>query len=367
MTNMPQTSRPRQMGGLEDQGSPGAAALSELAQAPTVGRAVEAVCEFLGMDIAFASRIVDGQQVLEVIRGDNDSFGVPEGARLPVEQTYCHRVLNGRLPNMIPDVRADERAASLPITAALGVRAFVSVPLKFSDGSLYGTLCAASREPMVGSLGYRELQFLHVFARIVADQLERAELESAARHLQLQAAGAKTLIAAVEARDAYTGEHSQAVVEHAAAVARRLGLSEEEVVDVSHVALLHDIGKIAIPDAILRKPGRLTDEEWEVMRSHPIASERLIRNVEGLGHLAPAVRAEHERWDGSGYPDRLAGGDIPIASRITLVCDAYHAMTSDRPYRSALTPGGAREELARGSGTQFCPEAARALLEILGD
>jgi response regulator RpfG family c-di-GMP phosphodiesterase len=355
---MPQTS---------NRSSPAAATLSELAQSPTVERAVQAVREFLGMDIAFASQIVDGQQVLEVIRGDTEAFGIPEGARLPLEQTYCHRVLNGRLPNLIPDVRADERAASLPITDATGVRAFASVPLRFSDGSLYGTLCAASREPMVDLLGYRELQFLHVFARMVADQLERAQLERAARDLQLQAAGAKTLIAAVEARDAYTGEHSQAVVEHAVAVARRLGLSEEQVVDVSHVALLHDVGKIAIPDAILRKQGRLTEEEWGVMRTHPIASERLISNAEGLGHLAPAIRAEHEHWDGSGYPDALAGEEIPIASRITLTCDAYHAMTSDRPYRRALSPAAAREELARGSGTQFDPNVARALLEIVED
>src|SRR6266850_1760374 len=117
-------------------------------------------------------------------------------------------------------------------------------------------------------------------------------------------------------RTSSNAEHSQAVVKHAAAVARKLGLSEEQVVDVSHVALLHDIGKIAIPDAVLLKPGRLTEEEWDVMRSHPIARERLICNAEGLQHLAPAMRAEHERWDGTGYPDGLAGEEIPIASRI---------------------------------------------------
>jgi HD-GYP domain-containing protein (c-di-GMP phosphodiesterase class II) len=275
--------------------------------------------------------------------------------------------MEGRLPNMIPDTRADDRAANMPITEGADIGAFVSVPLRFSDGSLYGTLCAANHRPMDGALGYRELQFLHVFARMVADQLERTKLESAARELQLQAAGARTLIAAVEARDAYTGEHSQAVVKHAEAVARALGLSEEQVIDVSHVALLHDIGKIAIPDAILRKPGRLTADEWEIMRSHPVASERLICNVEGLGHLAPAIRGEHERWDGGGYPDGLAGEEIPIESRITLACDAYHAMTSDRPYRAALTPAEARAELQRGIRTQFCPHVTRALLELLED
>jgi response regulator RpfG family c-di-GMP phosphodiesterase len=342
-----------------------ASSLSELAQAPTVDKAVAAVREFLGMDVAFTSQFVDGEQVLEAIHGDWESFGVPADARIPLDQTYCAAVLAGRLPNLIPDTRADDRARNMPITEGADIGAFVSVPLRFSDGSLYGTLCAANHESMEDSLGYRELQFLQVFARMVADQLERAKLEAAAHELQMQAAGAKTLIAAVEARDAYTGEHSQAVVKHATDVARALGLPEEQVIDVAHVALLHDIGKIAIPDAVLRKPGRLTAEEWEIMRTHPIASERLICNVEGLSHLSSAIRAEHEHWDGSGYPDGLAGADIPIASRITLVCDAYHAMTSDRPYRGALSQDEARAELIRSSGIQFCPHATRALLEIL--
>lgn len=120
-------------------------------------------------------------------------------------------------------------------------------------------------------------------------------------------------------------------------------------------------------DAILKKHGALTEDEWEIMRGHPISSERLIRTIPGLSHLAAAVRAEHERWDGSGYPDGLAGETIPLASRITLVCDAYHAITSDRPYRHALTPAQARAEIAAGSGSPFCPSAAQALLDVLAE
>ena len=175
----------------------------------------------------------------------------------------------------------------------------------------------------------------------------------------------RTLIAAVEARDAYTGEHSACVVEHAVAVARHLGLDDDAVAEVEQVALLHDIGKLAVPDTILRKPGPLDEEEWAIMRTHPISSDELIRNVPGLAHLAPAIRAEHERWDGGGYPDGLAGERIPLSSRITLVCDAYHAMTSDRPYRRALPETEARAQIRAGAGSQFCPTAAAALLEIL--
>ena len=121
------------------------------------------------------------------------------------------------------------------------------------------------------------------------------------------------------------------------------------------MAILHDVGKLAIPDAILHKPGPLDEAEWTVMRTHPIASEQLLAQVPSLHHLCAAVRAEHERWDGTGYPDGLAGRAIPLASRITLVCDAFHAMTSDRPYRAGMSVADAFAEIEAGSGTQFCP------------
>jgi response regulator RpfG family c-di-GMP phosphodiesterase len=341
----------------------GASTLAELAQQPTVERAVEAVREFLGMDVAFTGEFADGQQKFHVMRGDAASFGVHQGSAIPLDQTYCQRVMDGRLPNLIADVRGDDRAASMPVTEQCGVGAFVSVPLRFSGGEFYGTLCAASHRARP-DLGYRELQFLQVFARMVSDALEREQLQEGAAEARLQAACADTLIAAVQARDHYTGEHSRAVVEHAVDVAHRLGLTDDDVLEVKQVALLHDIGKIAIPDAILCKKGPLTDPEWEVMRTHSIKSAQLIDNVPGLSHLTRAVRAEHERWDGHGYPDGLAGETIPLPSRITLVCDAYHAMVSDRPYRKAMPVAQAREQIAAGAGSQFCPRVARAFLEI---
>jgi HD-GYP domain-containing protein (c-di-GMP phosphodiesterase class II) len=338
--------------------------LEATAGEPTIERALGAVRELLGMDIAFATEFVDTQAMLRVVDGDTASFFLAPGAGLPQEQTYCHHILAGNLPSIITDVRAEPLAAQMPVTEIARVGAYASVPLRFSDGTFYGTLCAASHSAKP-DLGYRELQFLHVFARIVADQVEREQLTATARELEIQAAAATTLVAAVEARDAYTAEHSQAVVEFAIGVARKLGLSEAAAGDVQHVALLHDIGKLSIPDAILLKPGKLTPEEWDVMRGHPIASERLILDVPGLAHLAPAIRAEHERWDGTGYPDGLTGKAIPVASRITLVCDAYHAMTSDRPYRRALPASVARAEIESGLAAQFCPEAGQALLDVL--
>jgi response regulator RpfG family c-di-GMP phosphodiesterase len=315
------------------------------------------------MDVAFTAQTLDGNQVCEVLSGAS-SFGMRPGMRLPLDATYCQRVLSGRLPNIIGDVKGDDRAAGLAITAEANIGAFVSIPLRFSDGALYGTLCAASHRARP-DLGYRELQFLRVFARMVSDTLERKQLQQDVVESGLQSASVRTLSAALDARDSYTSEHSEAVLGHATAVAQRLGLRESEVSEVRQVALLHDIGKIAIPDAILNKPGPLTDAEWTVMRTHPARGAALISAVPGLAHLAATVRAEHERWDGKGYPDGLSGQQVPLASRITFVCDAYHAMTSDRPYRAALSVTQACKEIAEGRGSQFCPDTADAFLEIM--
>jgi diguanylate cyclase (GGDEF)-like protein/putative nucleotidyltransferase with HDIG domain len=172
----------------------------------------------------------------------------------------------------------------------------------------------------------------------------------------------EALALALLERDRYTGEHSEAVIDMAGAVARNLGCSPTEVQQVRSAALLHDIGKVAIPDDILHKPGPLTDEEWKLMREHPVIGERILRVLPGLGNVARIVRHEHERWDGHGYPDGLAGEQIPLGSRIIIAADTYHAITSDRPYRTARSHGEAVEELSRCAGTQFDPDVTEALI-----
>lgn len=181
----------------------------------------------------------------------------------------------------------------------------------------------------------------------------------------VELAGVTALVAALEARDHYTAEHSRRVVHLAVAVARRLGLDEATVQEVEQVAVLHDIGKVAVPDSVLQKPGPLTESEWELMRQHPGVGERIVASLQTLSHLAAPIRAEHERYDGGGYPDGLAGERIPIASRITLACDAFHAMTSTRPYRRAMSEEQAREELRANAGTQFDPDVVDALITEL--
>jgi HD-GYP domain-containing protein (c-di-GMP phosphodiesterase class II) len=170
----------------------------------------------------------------------------------------------------------------------------------------------------------------------------------------------------VESDDAYTGIHSRDVVELTLRVVDELGLSAGERRDAEFAALLHDVGKVKIPNSIINKPGPLTPEERAIMERHTIEGERLLHRVGGLlGEIGRVVRSCHERWDGNGYPDGLAGEQIPLLARIVACCDAFNAMTSDRSYRKALPVEGAVAELRRGSGTQFDPQVVEALVGSL--
>jgi HD-GYP domain-containing protein (c-di-GMP phosphodiesterase class II) len=170
---------------------------------------------------------------------------------------------------------------------------------------------------------------------------------------------------ALAAFDPYTADHSHETVRLASRVARQLGVSEDEVTCVARVAALHDIGKLGIPTAVLCKRGPLTNTERLIMEEHPVIGERILADVPELAEIARAIRHEHERWDGRGYPDGVVGKEIPLASRIVLVCDAWHAMTSDRPYRAAVGDAQAIGELRLHAGTQFDPAATAALATIL--
>ncbi|HWB69400.1 MAG TPA: HD-GYP domain-containing protein [Solirubrobacterales bacterium] len=172
----------------------------------------------------------------------------------------------------------------------------------------------------------------------------------------------------VEADDAYTGSHSRGVVELSLAVAERLGLDSTQRRNVEFAALLHDVGKIAVPKEIINKPGPLDDEEWKIMHRHTIEGEEMLKRVGGvLADVGRIVRSSHEHYDGSGYPDGLAGEEIPIEARIVTCCDAFSAMTTTRSYRAAMPLEDAFTELRACSGTQFDPEVAVALEEIFDE
>jgi putative nucleotidyltransferase with HDIG domain len=214
---------------------------------------------------------------------------------------------------------------------------------------------------------YRALVVLPLVALLAIFAQEReAHIESA---LQLSTAyrGTALLLGDVlEDKDAYTASHSHGVVSLSLAVADRMGLDPAARRRVEFGALLHDIGKIAVPAEIINKPGPLDDDEWAVMKLHTVEGQQMLDRVGGvLGEVGRVVRSSHEHFDGSGYPDRLAGDAIPIESRIVSCCDAFSAMTTTRSYRKAMSLESAREELVRNAGTQFDPTVVDALLTII--
>jgi HD-GYP domain-containing protein (c-di-GMP phosphodiesterase class II) len=219
-----------------------------------------------------------------------------------------------------------------------------------SVDSPYGVLLAV---PLIG--------LLSVFARDRRVRLDHElELRDAYR-------GTAFLLGdVVEADDGYTGVHSKDVVQLTMAVAQELELDERSRRDAEFAALLHDVGKIRVPNEIINKAGPLTDEEWEIVKQHTVEGERLLHRVGGLlGEIGRIIRSCHERFDGTGYPDGLAGEDIPLIARIVYCCDAYNAMTSDRSYRAALRREEAVAELRGGAGTQFDPAVVEALIAVV--
>jgi len=170
---------------------------------------------------------------------------------------------------------------------------------------------------------------------------------------------------ALEARDQYTAGHSRRVMEYSKSIGQRLKLDKQDIEDLKKSALLHDIGKIGIPDTILKKQGKLTDEEYAIIKSHIETGAAILKNIKSFKHLVPAVYHHHEQFDGEGYPNGIKGKEIPLHARIIAITDTFDAMTSSRSYRSALSFRTALSELERRKGIQFDPDIADIFIEIL--
>ena len=207
-----------------------------------------------------------------------------------------------------------------------------------------------------------DLQLVDSLASAVALGLDRHQLVERHEALFLQTVTA--LAQAVEMRDEYTGNHTQRVTAYALLLAEEMGLDEGERRRLRVATLLHDIGKIAIDDQILRKPGRLSEPEFAAMKSHVVRGSEIVQMIPGLVWALPVVRGHHERWDGRGYPDGLLGEDIPLTARVVAVADAFDAMTSDRPYRVGMPVERAFAELEAGAGSHFDPACVAAFVRI---
>jgi len=301
--------------------------------------------------------------VLEVVAADPQERGAAAAERssagTPGEEIpgSVRRAVAERRPVVM---NGSEPAGASAGPASSGIRSQLAVPV-FVSAELWGAISLQSSA--ANAFETVDARLLQRVADHVGSALRTAELYRTLEQTYLGTAAA--LAAALEAKDLYTADHARLIADLAVGLGRALELSETELRDLRYGALFHDIGKIAIPDAILNKPGALDEAEMKVIREHPLVGERILAPVAFLSGIRRIVRHDHERWDGGGYPDGLRGTDIPLGARIVFVVDAFHAMTSDRPYRKALSRSRARHELKRHAGTQFDPEVVRALLTTL--
>ena len=257
---------------------------------------------------------------------------------------------------------ADGDAAVIVLTGAadvktaieslkLGAYDFIMKPVNVDELLFAAERALERRQLLIERRAYHEL-------------LER-RVEEATRSLQdAYRATLEALGSALDSRDVGTEAHSRRVHGYALATAREYGMAEADIPDLEHGVLLHDIGKIGIPDAILLKPGRLTPEEWQTMRRHPEIGKRLIEGIAFLRGAVPIVYCHHEKWDGSGYPRGLKGDAIPLGARIFSAVDAFDAMTFDRPYSKAIPFDAAQAEIKRCAGSHFDPAVVEAFLRV---
>jgi putative nucleotidyltransferase with HDIG domain len=294
----------------------------------------------------------DGEAEFENLEDEGEHAGEREAGIERALEVYAPlRSDDGKQIVGAFEVYADAR----PLEAAISSRRneiWLVIGLVFLG--LCGTLGVLARK--ASNTLRRQTRMLQEHSAALAesyDALERSTLDAI-----------ESLNATVEAKDPYTAGHSARVQRVALALGHELGLSKDELDALRLGGLFHDIGKIAIPDAILLKPGRLTEDEFERMKEHSAEGARIVGKLSRLGPIVPIIRHHHERWDGRGYPDGLAGQDIPLLAAIVGLADAWDAMTTERPYAPAMGAEDAVEEIRRGNGTQIAPAVAQALLRI---
>lgn len=262
----------------------------------------------------------------------------------------------------VPRALADVRDLARPLTRGES-RGYPGAAVPIRVGAGVAGVLAAARRASGRVFGDVDIELLEDLAELAAAAIEHSHTRD--RREATMQARVDALAAAMAMRDRATASHSDDVLELAVTVGALLGIDEPSLLELEFAARLHDVGKIRVPDAVLLKPGPLDQLESDVIRCHPTWGADTLARIPGLEAVATIVRYHHERWDGGGYPDGLRGELIPLASRIIAACDAFGAMTSNRPYRDALVTERAIAELCDGAGSQFDPAVVEVLLEVV--
>lgn len=272
------------------------------------------------------------------------------------------RVLATRSPAIAslddPDVDPSEAF----VLETVGAQSVLLLPL-LVDGRTWGLVEIFRTSPR--PFNDADLALASIFAVAIGGLASRMAAREEVRRVYHETLA--SLANALASKDSLTQVRTEDVASLAVAIGERLELSAEELEDLRLGAVLHDVGKVRVPDSILNKTGPLTEEEWEVIRQHTLAGEAILAPLSSLTGVLPIVRSHHERWDGQGYPDGSRGDAIPLGARIVAVCDAFSAMSEDRPYRSWRERDAIREELTANAGWQFDPTCVTALLEVLDE
>jgi diguanylate cyclase (GGDEF)-like protein len=323
--------------------------------------------EVLGRSVEVTARVLATERAALWIEESDEPHGLVARASFGysfdkdparMRQRFAHDVAHAWLDREEPFVLEPPDVAAIAGIDESRAERFVVAPLKL-EGSRVAALTA--------TIGDRTLDDRQL--RLLAGLAHQAKLaiESAENYESLESTFVSTVAAlanALEANDEYTSSHARWITDVSLLVGRALDLDREALKRLEFGALFHDIGKIGIPSEILQKPGPLTDAEFAIVKEHPELGEKILAPIDRLADVRPIVRACHERWDGLGYPDGKCGDEIPIESRIVLVCDAYHAMVTDRPYRRRLDPEEAVRRLRESAGTQFDPVAVNAFVDL---
>jgi len=321
---------------------------------------VDVVMEALGPDRAFLVSANGEGLAIRVSRPelDKDSLGA---LALGPSLSLVRACIDENLAVITEDAQLDPRFSSHDSVQSLGIRSAMCAPLRSAStrhGAIYVDRVSSGQ-----AFSEPELDLLAAIGRQAGLAIERTRAHEATEQMFLSCV--RALVNAIEAKDVYTSGHSERVASHAMSIAERLGMDGKAADAVRLGALLHDIGKIGVPEAILTKQGRLSNEEYEVIKTHPARGAEILGAIRGIDQVVAAVRWHHEAMNGLGYPDKLSGGSIPLPARIVAVADAFDAMTSNRSYRRNMSVEETVAEFRRCAGTQFDGDVCEAMIALL--
>lgn len=335
-----------------------------LVQAPDPERVLQAAIDAVleAIDAERAAVLVPEESTGELRILAARGRGANDPAEISVSGTVARDVLENGVSTLSRDATSDARYQAGHSVILQGIRSVMCAPLATDEGVL-GVVYADSRS-LAGAFDEDDLEMLALIGNQAGLALHRTRLMAELERFSLDTI--RAIVAAIDAKDGYTHRHSERVAALAVRIAGRLGVGDAELETIRLSGLLHDVGKIGVPEAILNKVGKLTPEEFEQMKRHPIHGVNILRHIKSprFEAILPGVRHHHERWDGSGYPDGLAGHDIPFLGRVLAVADVIDALSSDRSYRSAFPFERAVEMVAEGAAALYDPDLAAAAAEL---